>query len=395
MVGPAGPRTADAADDVGLLADHAVAVEAGRIAWVGPDQECPDAAQTVDARGALVTPGFVDPHTHLVYAGDRAFELALKLAGRPYLDILAAGGGIAHTVDATRAATQGGLVREASSRLRRMMANGTTSLEAKSGYGLETATELKQIDAAAATATDTGVTMVHTFLGAHAVPGEYAGRPDAYVDVVVDEMLPAVQEQGLATFCDVFVEKDVFTVEHGRTILEAARRHSLAPRLHADEIVNTGGAQLAAEVHAASADHLLRVSPEGIQAMAAAGTIATLLPTVPLTLFSPEWAPAKAMLDAGVPIALATDHNPNNPATDMNLVAQLACFTMRLTPGQALTGATWNAACSLGIQDEVGSIEVGKRADLVVHDVPDLAHWVYEPGRRTVKHVVMGGAQLR
>lgn len=433
LTGPRGARTAESASDVTLRPAHTVVVEGGRIAWVGPDEEwdggdggapasagqgaadkgdgaagegdaasrkedaaagtgdAPDGPRVVDAQGSLVTPGFVDPHTHLSYAGDRAFELGMKLAGRSYLDILEAGGGIAHTVGKTREASRGGLVEQALPRLRRMLANGTTSLEAKSGYGLETDAECKQLAAGADLAEATGVTMVHTFLGAHAVPTEFQGRTDAYVDEVIEEMLPAVAKQGIATFCDVFVEKGVFTVAQGRRILEAGKRHGLRPRLHADEIVRTGGAELAAEVAAASADHLLRASDEGIAAMAEAGTIATLLPTVPLTLFQPEWPAAGRFLDAGVPVALATDHNPNNPVTDMNLVAQLSCFLLGLTPAQALTAATWNAACSLGIQDQVGSIEAGKRADLLVHDVPDLDHWVYEPGRRTVRTVILGG----
>lgn len=390
--GPAGPRTAESAADAGVGSDWAVAVAGQRIAWVGPADEWDGhAKRALDARGNLVTPGYVDPHTHLVYAGDRAFELGLKLRGMGYLDILAAGGGIAHTVGRTRAASASELAVEALPRLRRMMQNGTTSLEAKSGYGLTTDSELAMLEANAVLADAVDAPIVSTFLGAHAVPAEYKGRTDAFVDLVVDEMLPAVAAQGIARYCDVFVEEGVFTHEQGERILSAAAGHGLGLRLHADEIVNTRGAQLAARVGCVSADHLLRVSDEGVAAMAEAGTIATLLPTVPVTLMKPEWASARPFLDAGVPVALATDHNPNNPVTSQTLVAQLGCFLLGLTPAQALTAVTWNAACSLGLEPEVGSIEPGKRADLLLHAVPDLEHWVYEPGRQTVETVVSGG----
>ncbi len=388
-----GPSGARAACDVEVHEDWTVAMEGDRITFVGPDAEWDGTAdRTIDARGRLVTPGFVDPHTHLVYGGDRAFEIGLKLAGKSYMEILAAGGGIAHTRSQTRALDVAGLVAQATPRLHRMMQQGTTTLEAKSGYALDTSGELDML-AAGRDLERVGAKMVHTFLGAHAVPAE--SDADSYTDLVIDEMLPAVAAQGIATFCDVFVEKDVFTWEHGEAIFTAAKKHGLTPRLHADEIVNTRGAELAASVGAVTADHLLRVSQEGIEAMAAAGTIATLLPTVPLTLMRPEWAPAKDFVAAGVPIALATDHNPNNPVTSMNQVAQLACFLMGLSPAQAWTGATWNAAVSLGLQDEVGSLAVGKRADVLVHEVPDLDHWAYEPGRDTVAHVFCGGRSIR
>lgn len=392
LAGPPGARAATALQDPGLRKDHAIAVRDGRITWVGPAQAWTgEATDTLDAGGDLVTPGYVDAHTHLVYAGDRAFEIAMKLQGKEYLDILAAGGGIAHTVQATRAADLGPLVEAALPRLRRMLRNGTTSLEAKSGYGLTTEAELRILAANAALADRTGQTLVSTFLGAHAVPPEHEGDADGYVDRIVEDMLPRVAEQGIARFCDVFVEEGVFTAEQGARVLEAATKHGLAGRLHADEIVDTGGAELAARMKAVTADHLLRVSDAGIATMADAGTVAVLLPTVPITLMQPQWAPGKRFLDAGIPVVLASDHNPNNPVTDMGLVCQLGAYLLGLSPAQALGAATWNAAVSLGIEDEVGSIEVGKRADILVHDVPDLDHWVYEVGRRTVRHVVLGG----
>jgi len=395
LVGPRGPRDAAAAQDVGLLEDAAVAVRDGQIVWVGSAGEWDGrASRTVDAGGMLVTPGYADPHTHLVYAGDRAFELGMRLRGKSYLEILEAGGGIAYTTRRTREADVGTLVAETRPRLERMVRNGTTSLEAKSGYALETEGELRILEAARRLERDSGVPMAHTFLGAHAVPAEYKGRADDYTDLVIEGMLPRVVEQGIASYCDVFVEDGVFTVEQGRRIFEAARRHGLDLRLHADEIKDLGGAELAAQAGCVTADHLLAVSEDGIQAMAAAGTLAVLLPTVPLTLLSPRWAPGRRFLDAGVPVALASDHNPNNPVTDMTLVAQLGCFLLGLDPAQALTAVTWNAACANGMEGRTGSIEVGKRADLLVHDVPDLDHWVYEPGRKTVRQVVLGGRTL-
>jgi len=272
-----------------------------------------------------------------------------------------------------------------------MQRGGTTCLESKTGYGLETATELRMLEASQELERRSGGRMAHTFLGAHAVPQEYRGRTDAYVDLVVDEMLPAVAAQGIAGFVDAFVEKDVFTPEHGERVFAAARRLGLRTRLHADEIVNTGGAELAARAGCVSADHLLRVSAAGIQALAEAGTMAVLMPSVPVTLMRPEWPDARQMLKAGIPVAVATDHNPNNPVTSLQLAAQLGCHLLGLTPEQALTAVTWNAACALGLEGEVGSIEVGKRADLVVHDVPDVPRWAYRVGETTAWQVFVGG----
>ncbi len=390
MSGAAGPRAADAAV-AEATPGQTIAVDAGRIAWMGSDDDWDGHAdETIDAAGRLVTPGFVDAHTHLVYGGDRAFEMGMKLAGKSYMEILAAGGGIAYTREQTRALDVDGLVAQARPRLQRMMRNGTTALEAKTGYALETAGELRMLEAGRELES-VGAWMSHTFLGAHAVPAEFKDDVAGYVDLVIDEMIPAVAKQGIAEYCDVFVEAGVFTAEHGRAIFEAAKRSGLKVRLHADEIVNTAGAQLAAEVGAITADHLLRVSPAGIAAMAEAGTIATLLPTVPMTLMQPTWAPARDFLAAGVPVALASDHNPNNPITSMNTVTQLACYLLGMTPEQAWTGATWNAACSLGREADIGSLEVGKRADLILHDVTDLAHWAYEPARSTVARVLSAG----
>lgn len=392
MEGPQKPRDKHEADDAGLEAGWSIAAKNGRIVFVGPDSDWKGkAARVIEARRKLVTPGYVDSHTHTVYAGDRSKELKQKLQGKSYLDILAAGGGIMSTVRSTREATTNELEEQAAVRARRMLACGTTTLESKSGYGLTTKDELRMLEVNPRLSKRTGLPVISSFLGAHAVPDEFKGRTDAYVDLVVDEMLPAVETQQIARFCDVFVEEGVFTLEQGERILMAAKKRGFELRLHADEIVNTKGAELAAKVGCVSADHLLRVSPAGIEAMADAGTIATLLPTVPLTLMKPEWAPAAKLMEALVPVAVATDHNPNNPVVDLQFAAQLSCYAMGLTPNQALTAVTWNAACALGVEGQVGSLEVGKIANIVIHDVDMPQNWVAELGRNTAKAVILNG----
>jgi imidazolonepropionase len=315
----------------------------------------------------------------------------MKLQGRSYMEILQKGGGIMSTVRATRAATDNELEEAAVSRLRQMLACGTTTVEAKSGYGLDAATELRILALHPKLSRRVGVPIVSTFLGAHAVPEEYAGRTDAYVDLVVDDMLPKVRDQHVARYCDVFVERDVFTVEQGERILAKARELGFQLRLHADELSDAGGAALAAKMGCASADHLLEVGEAGIQALGQRGTVAVLTPTVPLTLMTRRWAPARRLLDAHVPVAVATDHNPNNPVVDLQLAAQMSCYAMGLTPNQALTAVTWNAACALDVQDKVGSIEVGKVANLLVHDVAMPQDWVACLGRNTAKAVILNG----
>ena len=392
MEGANGPRDAAAAEELGMEAGWTVAVKNGRISWVGPDDEWTGkATRVIEGRRKLVTPGYVDSHTHLVYGGDRNHELKMKLQGRTYMEILHKGGGIMSTVRATRAATSNELEESAAARLRQMLACGTTTVEAKSGYGLDVETELRILDVHPRVSKKVGVPIVSTFLGAHAVPEEYKGRAEAYVDLVVDTMLPQVADQHVARFCDVFVEQDVFTAEQGERILRKARELGFQVKVHADELSNTKGAELAAKVACLSAEHLIEVSDEGIAALAARGTIATLTPTVPLTLMTRKWAPARKLLDAHVPVAVATDHNPNNPVVDLQLAGQLSSYAMGLTPNQALTAVTWNAACALDVQDKVGSIEVGKIANLLVHDVAMPQDWVASLGRNTARAVILNG----
>ena len=368
VAGPA-PRLGAAMGDLGIVPGAAVVATGGRIVYAGPEAGMPpvEAARTFDAAGAAVLPGFVDAHTHLVFAGDRDEEIRQRLAGRTYAEIAAAGGGIVRTVDATRRASVDELADGLARRLDEMLAQGTTTAEVKSGYGLETAAEVRSLEAIAAVSRRHPVTVVPTFLGAHEVPVEHRGDRARYVDLLVREMIPEVARRGLARFCDVFCEKGVFTVEESRTILSAARAHGMGLRVHADELLWTGGAELAAEMGARSADHLLFVSEAGMAAMAKAGVAATLLPSAAFYLRLGRHAPARAMIAAGVPVALATDGNPGGGLSpSMPFAMAVSCFAAGLSLEEAITAATINAAYSLDVHAEAGSIEAGKRADLVV-----------------------------
>jgi imidazolonepropionase len=354
----------------------------------------------VDAAGGTVTPGFVDAHTHLLFAGTREDELVLRQRGASYLEILAAGGGILSTVAATRAATLEELMGHGRRWLDEMLSHGVTTVEAKSGYGLDRETELRLLEAAHRLGMEGPVDVVPTFLGAHAVPAEYRSRPDAtdaYVQAVIDEQLPAVAAQGLARFCDVFCELGVFTAHQSRLILEAGARLGLAPRLHADEIAPSGGAELAAELGAASADHLAVPSEAGIAALAAAASgkrpvVATLLPATTWFLMAEHHAPARELIDRGVPVALGTDFNPGtSPTASLPLVMTVACLSLHLTPAEALAAVTINAAHALRLGDEIGSLEAGKVADLVVWRVPRAAQIPYWPGADLARIVVKRG----
>lgn len=392
------PKLGDELADIGIVRDGAVAVADGRIIAVGDTETvgrrvAVDADTTViDAAGKTVMPGFVDPHTHLVHAGAREFELGMRIAGRSYMDILQAGGGILHTVRATRAASLDELVDSAGRRLDVMLAHGTTTAEAKSGYGLTTEAELRQLEAARALADTHPVRIVHTFMGAHAVPPEFRDKPETFVDVVTNEMIPAVQEAGAAEFCDVFCEQGVFTVEQSRRILEAGLAAGLRPKVHADEIVPFGGAELAAEVGAISADHLVHASDEGIGRMAEAGVVAVLLPATTLFLMGRWYARARSVIEAGVAVALATDCNPgSSPTESMQLVIALACLCLKMQPAEAIAAATINAAHAIGRAHEVGSLEVGKRADIIILDAPNHEYIPYKPGVNLVERVIVGG----
>jgi len=392
------PLTGAALGELGVIADGAVAAAGDRILAVGPSDRVErtitlaEGARVIDARGRTVLPGLVDPHTHLVYAGTREREFPLRLAGASYLEILRAGGGILGTVTATRAADEATLARLTRDRLDTALRHGTTTLEIKSGYGLDTATELKQLRAAKRAARGHPVRTVATFMGAHAFPPEHRADPEGYVDLVVEAMIPAVAEAGLAAFCDVFCEEGVFSVSQSRRILEAGRAAGLAPKLHADELASSGGAELAGAVGAVSADHLVYASDAGLAAMAAAGVVAVLLPGTTFSLMGSRYAPARRMIDAGVPVALATDANPgSSPTESMQMIVNLACLQLKLSPEEALAAATLNAAHAVGMADEVGSLEVGKRADLLVVDAPSPTYLAYHYGTNLAERVIASG----
>jgi imidazolonepropionase len=365
------PRAGGRQGDVTAIADGAVAVDGRHIVAAGLTAEVRariaiDAETIViDGRGHSLVPGFVDPHTHVVFAGDRRDELRRRLAGATYAEIAASGGGIISTVAATRAATEDALVAQTAVRLAEMLACGTTTCEAKSGYGLETETELKMLRVIGRLNQTQPVELVPTFMGAHEVPVDYRGRQAAYVRLVIDEMIP--RASGLAEWCDVFCETGVFTPDESRAILEAGRRAGLKPRIHADELGASGGSQVAADVGARSADHLVHVPPDGIAALARAGVVATLLPCAAFYLKLGRFAPARDLIDAGVPVALATDVNPGGGfSPSMPFAMTLACFGMQLTFEEVLVAATINAAASVGRHDRVGSLEPGKQFDAVL-----------------------------
>jgi imidazolonepropionase len=372
-VAGAAPRTGTALRDLALREDAAVAAAQGRIVWVGSDADLDrevtlaPGAISLEAGGAAVVPGLVDPHTHLVFAGDRDDELRRRLAGASYREIAAGGGGIVRSVEATRRASVEELAAGVEARLDEMLLCGTTTAEVKSGYGLQTSAELKSLEAIRQAASRHPVSVVPTFLGAHEVPLDYRERRDDYVSLVVGEMIPAAAEQGVAEFGDVFCEEGVFTVEESRRILRATREHGMKLRIHADELVWTGGAELAAELGARSADHLGFVSEAGMKALADASCVATLLPAATFYLRLGHYAPARRIVEAGAPLALASDVNPGGGLSpSLPFAMAVACFSMGLALEEALVAATLNAAFSLDRSAEVGSIEVGKRADLVV-----------------------------
>jgi imidazolonepropionase len=374
----------------------------GRIAFVGTPEErrrlfgeLPE-AERLDGRGGTLIPGFVDPHTHLPWAGSREEEFAARLAGKSYQEIAAAGGGILSTVAATRRASEEELAGNVRRRMDQMLTWGTTTAEAKSGYGLSHDDELKQLRAIRRASASHPVDLVATLLAAHEIPPEHRRDRGRYLDLICDEIVPATAEAGLARFCDVFCEEGVFTTEESRRVLEAGVRHGLAPRLHADEFVDSGGAELAAELGALSADHLIAVSPAGVEALAGSGVTAVLLPGTSFFLMKHRYAPARRLVEAGVPVALATDCNPGSSHTEsMPMVVVLAVFELGLTIEESLTAATLNSACCLGLGAEIGSVEAGKRADLVLLDAPNLLHLVYHYGINPVAAVVKAGRVVR
>jgi imidazolonepropionase len=388
------PRTGKQMRELGIIRNGGMAIKDGRIAAVGKTSEVTKvfrAENIISANEKTVLPGFIDSHTHLVFAGSREDEFQMRVEGAYYMEILKSGGGILKTVKETRKASIEKLVDLALERLDVMLEHGTTTVEAKSGYGLTTKDELKILEAIKRSNQLHCIDVVPTFMGAHAIPSEYSSNSQAYVSLVVEDMIPKVAEKGLAEFCDVFCEKNVFSLEQTRRILAVGKNYGLKAKIHADEMSMMGGAELAANIEAISADHLLHSPDNGIKAMAAKGVIAVLLPAAAFSLMSGRYADARHMIDSGVPLALGTDFNPSCWVENMQLVIAFACHFMKLTPAEAIVAATINAAHALGRAREVGSLEVGKKADVVVLDVPNHKFLGYRFGVNLVDKVIKNG----
>ncbi len=382
---------------LGVIPRGALAAAGGRIVWVGPESRlasevaAASGALRLDAGGQVGLPGFVDSHTHLIFAGSREHEYAMRAQGAAYQEIAAAGGGILATVRATRAASLDELVQLALPRLRTLLAHGTTTAEVKSGYGLRTADEIKMLEAAHRLNDLQPVGLHPTFCGAHEVPPEYRGRTDDYVSLVIDEMLPAVVERRLARYVDVFCEEGVFSIAQSRRILQAGIRRGLSAKFHADEFTTLGGAELAAELRALSADHLLKARPEGMAKLKEAGVTATLLPGTAFFLGLP-YAPARKFLETGVRVALASDFNPGSSmGPSLQLVMTMAVSQMKMSPEEALLGVTLHGAHAMGLEHEVGSLRPGKQCDLLLADVPNWRFLSYCYGINHVSRVIKRG----
>ena len=384
--------------ELSIIEDGAVAVKGGMIAAVGTTEAVLEQVQltadstVIDARGRVVLPGLVDSHTHIVFAGSRENEFEMKIKGTAYLDILAAGGGILSTVQSTRAADENELVLIGERYLGEMLAQGTTTAEAKSGYGLTVEDELKQLRAIQALQQRQPVELVPTFMGAHAIPEEYKEDPDAFIDLVIDKMLPAVSGADLAECCDIFCEEGVFNLDQSSRVFQAAQRLGFKLKIHADEITSLGGAGLAAEMGALSADHLVMITRPCIERLADSSTVAVLLPATTFCLMGDKYAPAREMIEAGVAVALASDFNPgSSPVNSLPIVMGVACRQLKMTPAEALSAVTINAAHAIGRAAEVGSIEVGKRADLVIFNAADYRTIAYRFGTNLVEKVIKAG----
>ncbi len=396
-----GPQRGERLGELGLIRDGALAVAEGRVVAAGPTESVRRryrGLRELDAGGRVLLPGFVDPHTHLIWVGDRAAEFEQRIAGATYLEIMAAGGGIMATVRATRAATVGQMVAETLPRLRRLLAYGATTVEIKTGYGLETATELRQLRAIARLQAEQPARLVPTFLGAHAIPAEYRDAPDAYVDLLIETMLPAVVEESRALgwaslpFCDLFCEHGAFDLAQARRLLTRAKALGFPLKIHVDEFEPLGGTRLAVELGAVSADHLVATPPEEIALLGRSSTIAVSLPCTPFGLAEPHYTPARALLEAGAALALATDCNPGTAWCESPPFAiALACRYLRLTPAQAIVAATLNAAFALGLGEAVGSLTPGYAADFVLLDFEDHRHLGYRFGTNPVVLVAKGG----
>ncbi|SFA91386.1 MULTISPECIES: imidazolonepropionase [unclassified Bacillus (in: firmicutes)] len=392
------PAVRESMSQLSIIYEGAIFLENGIISELGTTNELLqilndrlDEIEVIDATGKIVLPGLVDPHTHLVFSGTREAEFTMRLKGATYMEIMNNGGGIHATTSKTREASEEMLFEESKKRLERFLEHGVTTIEAKSGYGLDWETEYKQLRVAQLLNEQHPVDVVSTFMGAHAVPKEYKENPDAYVKLVCEEMIPKVAEEKLADFNDVFCERGVFTPEQSRIILEAGKKYGLKPKLHADEIEPYEGAELAAELKAVSADHLLRASDSGIAAMAEAGVIGVLLPGTAFFLMT-EAAKGRKMIDAGVAVAISTDCNPgSSPTVSTPFIMNLACMNMGLTPEEAITAVTINAAHAIAKNESIGSLEKGKKADVVILNVPNYMLLQYHYGMNHTDMVIKNG----
>ncbi|MBI3787496.1 MAG: imidazolonepropionase [Ignavibacteriales bacterium] len=384
--------------DLGVIQNASVLIDNGIFQWIGLDetfaQPLREDAEIVDASSFVALPGFVDAHTHLLFAGSRENEFALRAEGKTYQEIAAQGGGILSTVKATRAATKKELKKLASKRLDAMMKHGTTTAEIKSGYGLDVDSEIKMLEAITELAEEHFMTIAPTFLGAHAVPPEFKDRKEEYIKLVCNTMMPYIAKRNLARFCDVFCETGYFSAEESRQILQCAQSLGLKLKLHAEEFNSIGGTALAAELQAVSVDHLEHIDEEGIRKLQKGSTVAVALPGVSFFLHNP-YAPARKLIDAGLPLAIASDFNPGSCMSfSMPLMMTIACTQMNLTPEEAITACTLNGAAALGLSQTVGSIEVGKQADIILYDIPDYRYLAYHFGTNLVAKVIKRGVIL-
>jgi imidazolonepropionase len=392
------PKRGPALGDLGVVEDGWIASNKGEIVFAGTAErfrgtvEAATGATWIDGRDSIALPGFVDSHTHLPFAGNREHEFLLRLKGATYQELAAQGMGIQTTVKATRAATKDELVALCKQRLNQMLLTGTTTVEAKSGYGLNFEDEIKQLEAIAALRGIHPVDVVPTYMGAHEIPPEYKGRKAEYIALVIDKVLPEVKARGLAEFFDIFCEANVFDLVDTKRLAEAARAAGLGVKIHADEFVPLGGTEYAADSGAISAEHLINATDEGIRKIAASGTAALLLPGVPFFLMLDKKAPVRKLIEAGAAVALASDFNPGSSMlSSMLLVLQLGVYTLRMTVEEALNACTGNAAYAIARHGRVGSLEVGKRMDLLICDVPNYASLIYQLGVNPVRHVIKDG----
>ncbi|MDO4680982.1 MAG: imidazolonepropionase [Aerococcus sp.] len=396
---PGHPLTKDEMSEANVIADGYIAIKDGKIQKVGSGEPDPELigkeTEVVDYTGKIATPGLIDCHTHLVYGGSREHEFSLKLNGASYLEILNQGGGIHSTVSATRKSSFAELYEKTKRLLDYMCCYGTTTVEAKSGYGLNWETEERQLRVIEKLNQDHPLDLIPTFMAAHAVPKEYAGRSGEYIQMITAEMLPKVKADHLAEFCDIFCEKDVFTADESYQLLKAAQDMGFKLRIHADEIESIGGVEVAAKLHATSAEHLMMITDESIQAMADNQVIGNLLPGTTFSLMQTTYAPAKKMIEAGVPITLSTDSNPGScPTINMQFIMQLGCFQMKLTPIQVLNAVTINAAYSIDRADTIGSLDVDKQADIAIFDCSNIDYPLYFFATNLVSDVYKRGQHV-